>query len=439
MPPIDRRDFLGKLSACSFLLLPSAASTPIPLFSQAPSKILLYSGWNTKNIGDQGHTPGTLRFLEQHFPEAQLTVWLSSTNEETNELLRKRFPHISIVRGKMDIHGKTESPELAKAFETADVVIHNSGMAFNSFWKAPSILEACNRNNKAIVLYGQSFDGFKPEDEGFMVRQLSQAAAIYCRDTESYQYLRRIGVRSSILEFGPDGCFGIDLRNDQKAQAYMKQHGLESKKFLVAIIRTNTPAGARPKTLPSWDVGDRSQNPWDPSSDDAIQSEEWARKIRQIIIHWVKETNLPVLLAPEVEKEIIHAKRLLYDRLPADIQAKVVHKAEWWNMDEACSIYRQAHTLVSAEPHSLIMALANRTPIIHLFSRRHGLKAWMFRDIGLSEWLHDIDHAAASQAIAELMQIYENYERALAKVDRAMAFVEQRGKEMIGDIKRLLS
>ena len=35
-------------------------------------KILLYSGWNTKNIGDQGHTPGTMRFLEEHLADAEL-------------------------------------------------------------------------------------------------------------------------------------------------------------------------------------------------------------------------------------------------------------------------------------------------------------------------------------------------------------------------------
>lgn len=172
--------------------------------------LLLYSGWNTKNIGDQGHTPGTLRFLEKYFPEADITVWLSSTNEETNTILMNRFPKIRIVRGTMDIYGQTDSSQLAKSFQAADLVIHNSGMAFNSFWKAPSILKACNRNSKPIVLFGQSFDGFKPEDEGFMVQQLSRAAAIYCRDTESYLYLRRIGVDAHILEFGPDGCFGID-------------------------------------------------------------------------------------------------------------------------------------------------------------------------------------------------------------------------------------
>ncbi len=238
-------------------------------------KVLLYSGWNTRNIGDQGHTPGTLRFLEINFPEAIVTVWLSSTNDEINDLLMARFPKITIVRGEMDNEGKTDSPDLQKAFDEAGLLIHNSGMSYNSFWKPPAILEACIRKNKLICIYGQSFDGFQEDDKSKMAGELSKAMAIYCRDNESYYYLRKIGVNPPILEFGPDGCSGIDLLNDQKAKVYLDKHSLSPKKFISVIIRTNTPAGEKPKNLPKWDVGNTSQNPGNPSSKDAIQTEIW--------------------------------------------------------------------------------------------------------------------------------------------------------------------
>jgi len=44
-------------------------------------KVLLNSGWAFINIGDIGHTPGTLRFLEQYWHEAQVTLWLAHANE----------------------------------------------------------------------------------------------------------------------------------------------------------------------------------------------------------------------------------------------------------------------------------------------------------------------------------------------------------------------
>ena len=91
---IKRRSFLEKVSIASLVLSTAGSctksekkdkntltsrNTENPLYA---SKVLLYSGWNTHNIGDQGHTPGTLRFLEKNFPEAIITVWLYKTNDE---------------------------------------------------------------------------------------------------------------------------------------------------------------------------------------------------------------------------------------------------------------------------------------------------------------------------------------------------------------------
>jgi polysaccharide pyruvyl transferase WcaK-like protein len=402
-------------------------------------KLLLYSGWNTYNIGDQGHTPGTLRFLEKFLPEASVTVWLYKTNDETTNILMKRFPKIKIIRGNIDQNGTFDNPELQQAYDACDLFIHNSGMHYNSFWKPSPILDKCVENQKPICLYGQSFDGFEPNIQADMASKLSQAVAIYCRDVESYHYLRKIGVSSPILEFGPDGCFGIDLLNDDKAEAYMAEHKLESKKFLSVIIRTNTPGGPRPGKLPDWDIGDTTQNPQDPSQRDILQTKLWIDKMKEIIIQWVKVTGLKVFLAPEVNKEIEMAKKFIFDALLLEIQSKVVVKSEWWNMDEASSMYKHSRALVAMEPHSCIMALSHRTPIIHYFSKRHGLKAWMFRDIGLPEWLYDIDEEPTVRLLKALMDIHEDYDRALLKVDRAMSFVEQRSAEMVGDLKYYLT
>jgi polysaccharide pyruvyl transferase WcaK-like protein len=428
-----RRSFF-KLSGTAAI----AASIHLPLTVESSNRkplILLYSGWNTQNIGDQGHTPGTLRFLYDYYPQANITLWLSSTNEETIQLLSRRFPKINyFVQGKIDEQGICDNKLLQEAFDSADLVIQNSGMLYNSFWKAPTILEACVNTQKPFVCYGQSFDGFDNKDLPIMVERLSKAQAIYCRDIESYYYLRKIGARPRILEFGPDGCFGIDLLNEDKGQRFMRSHNLEAGKFISVIIRTNTPAGNRPKILPEWDIGDKSQNPWDPDDKDAQQTALWMRKVRELIIQWIRTTGQKVLLAPEVRKEIEYAKYFIYDQLPEDVLPKVVHRQEWWNMDEACSIYRQSRAIVGLEPHSLIMGLAHGVPVIHMFSKRHGLKAWMFRDIGLPEWLVDIDQEPASSAIDALMNIHGDYPRAKEKVKRSMNYVESRSAEMVKDI-----
>jgi polysaccharide pyruvyl transferase WcaK-like protein len=144
------------------------------------------------------------------------------------------------------------------------------------------------------------------------------------------------------------------------------------------------------------------------------------------------------VLAPEVEKEIAAARALIYERLPLDIRSHVVQRETFWNVDEAASVYARAHTVVALEPHSCIIALAFGTPAIHFFNEDHGRKAWMFRDIGLPEWLVSIDDDNADQVIAALTSIHGDYPRAREKVRRAMAFVHRRSSEMMASVRTLL-
>ena len=157
-----------------------------------------------------------------------------------------------------------------------------------------------------------------------------------------------------------------------------------------------------------------------------------------VITQWVKTTGLRVLLAPEVEKEIESAQALLYERLPADIRSHVVQRETFWNVDEAASVYARAHTVVALEPHSCIIALAFGTPAIHFFNEGHGRKAWMFRDIGLPEWLVTIDRDNAELVSTILTTTRRDYPRAQEKVDRAMAFVHRRSSEMMATVRALL-
>lgn len=393
--------------------------------------IFMRSGWQTVNIGDIGHTPGTLRYLEEYLPDVKVNLWLHRTTDEVTAMLKQRFPKVNIVQGKMNARGKANNPEMQKAFDESDLFLYNSGMHFNQFWPPPIyIIEACTATNKPLVLYGQSFDGFAPEDEAKMSELLSRAAAIYTRDVESFYYLRKIGVTSPSLSFGPDGCFGIDVRDDKKANAWLKAHDLKPKEFITITLRSNTPKLKATKGT--------VMNPTQPTKEDIAQNELWTKKLRAVIIDWVRTTKKKVLLAPEVDKEIIHAQKMILDQLPEDVKPYVVNRDPFWNVDEAASVYAQAIAVVSMEPHSCIIALSMGTPVMHLASARHGLKRWMFRDIGLSEWLFDIDNEPASQITRALLKIDAKPALSQSKVDRAMHTVNTRSKEMMGEIKEIL-
>ena len=440
----SRRSFI-KLSALSSTsaLLPTASFGVSESTSRAALKknpvIILRSSWGDGNIGDQGHTPGTIRLLTQYVPNAEILLWHTDPRPETERLISRNFPTVKFIRGKFYESGKPFEGEVKEAFERADMFIFNSGMAMNfglygKDWGGnmssltPYIY--CAENNIPFGIYGQSFDRFDFPSMYAYRNVLSQAVFVYCRDGESLKFLKENKFRTPVLEFGPDGCFGINVRDEEKGLAYLKKAGLEAQKFLAVVILTNTPyANRRPNAI---DLG-KSPADW--------QEEDRSRmaKIREMITNWVRETGLNVLLAPEVTKEIEPAKTFLYDQLPADVQAKVVWRDTFWNADEAMSVYARAHTLFGMEPHSLIMGVTLGVPVIHAWPPSHGRKAWMFRDIGLPDWLFQVDESSAADWIKQLRLIHQDYAGAKKKVANAMAFVQQRQASTMSVINKAIA
>lgn len=416
---ISRRHFLTTLAA--------AGSASVLAQGGQAHTILLKSGWDTVNIGDIGHTPGTLRVLEQYLPEAHVVLWLASTTPEIKAMLERRFPKVEILIGYL----AEENPRgqtLRGAFARADVCIFNSGMGYD-----PVFLEYCRGLGKPYGLYGQSFfpGFFQGKDAAKKTELLSAAAFIFCRDTHTLKTLRDGGLKTPVLEFGPDGCFGIDVRDDARGLATMQRLGLEERKFITLQLRTQT------AKHDGQDGG--ALNPLNPTPQQVADDERRAGIYRELITRWVQKTGFKVLLSPEVKKEMVHNKRLLYDPLPAEIQKNVVNLDTFWNADEAASVFARAHTVVCHEPHSPIIALANGTPIIHTFSEFHGPKCWMFEDIGLGEWLLEFDSTPAAKMAETLFAIDADYPAALAKVRKAMDFVHQGQAETMRVVKSLLS
>jgi polysaccharide pyruvyl transferase WcaK-like protein len=120
------------------------------------------------------------------------------------------------------------------------------------------------------------------------------------------------------------------------------------------------------------------------------------------------------------------------------VQGNVVWRDSYWNADEAMSVYARAHSMFGIEPHSLIMGLALGVPVVHARALSHGRKGWMFRDIGLPEWLYDIDQASAGEITGAVMKIHQAYPQAKEKARKAMACVAERQKTGMQVIRRNL-
>ncbi|MES2507733.1 MAG: polysaccharide pyruvyl transferase family protein [Verrucomicrobiota bacterium] len=421
---LSRRSFLKN----SGLAL-GAASLPAAALAQSTGKqktVLLQCAWATKNIGDIGHTPGTLRFLEQYLPEAKMILWAANTNEEVDAMLMKRFPKLEIVKGSLS----EKDGAVQKAVGRSDFFLRGPGMG-----QPTDFMAYCQKIGKPWGLQGQSYfpDMVTGKDAEKRIALLNGAAFIYCRDSKTLKLLQDVGVKPPVLEFGPDGCFGIDVRDEEKALARMKKHGLEEKKFITLQLRTHSPTSPgvddkRPQKL----------NPLNPTPENIADDTRRAKVYQDLIAMWVKETGYKVVIAPEVRKEMEYNKKFVYDPLPDDLKKHVVNFDEFWNVDEACSFYARAHTVICHEPHTPIMALAMGTPMMHTFSEFHSPKCWMFKDIGLEEWAPEFDATPAEKMFEILMGIHKDYPAAEAKVKKAMAYVEERAKSQMGVLRGVM-
>jgi hypothetical protein len=180
------------------------------------------------NIGDIAHTPGVLALIEKHLPGVEVRLWPSKVDNGVEEMLLARFPKLRLVKG----------PEALKAaFAECDFLLHGSGP---SLVAEKDLARWSRETGKPYGVCGITFSATsssatKPSPEGALERTvavLSGARFVFFRDSVSLEFAKKLGCSSPLLEFGPDGAFATDLRDDARAGAFLREHGLEEGRFL---------------------------------------------------------------------------------------------------------------------------------------------------------------------------------------------------------------
>ena len=141
------------------------------------------------------------------------------------------------------------------------------------------------------------------------------------------------------------------------------------------------------------------------------------------------------MICPEVRHEVEPARELILDLLSDKAKKNVAFLEEFWLPDLAYTIYSKAEAVVSMEAHSIIMAISVGTPVLHPRFLEAGRKAWMLKDLGLEEWLFDLDVDPSKDMISELMEIHNNFKKAKRKVQSAMKIVHKRQDETMAIVK----
>jgi len=400
-----------------------AASLAAPLLQAQTRRphILLISGWNLYNIGDVAIPMGFLRLRDQHFPEAKVTLLIASYPEELGGYYRKLYPDLAVIPWEFK-PGVPLSPAMEEAFRTADFLALSSGMTlsygyYGLEWDRyiPRLLAFLKARSMGIPygIYAHSFDKLEPHGEYLYQDVLGTAAFVYTRDSKSLELLKSKGVRCPEMAFAPDSTFAFDFRNKPAGDQWMREQQLEPGKFLAFIARLDV-------------------NRFRADGREKVHAEQ----TRELIIRYVRATKDQVAIVPEVERLIKDTKAGVYDQLPADVKPLVKFRDTFWMPDEAQHVYANARSLVSAEMHSPILALAAGTPSIHPYFAQAGLKQWMYQDLGIGEWLFDQDQVPLDNIVGAMVAVHKDTPSARKKVAKAMDFARQRQRETWAVLKK---
>jgi polysaccharide pyruvyl transferase WcaK-like protein len=412
---ISRRTFLARAAAIGPAFGASLAALAT---DQKKPRIVLRSSWQTVNIGDIAHTPGVLALLEKHLPQAEVRLWPSNVGDGVEEILRRRFPKVAIVKG---------ADAQKAAFAECDFLLHGSGP---SLVAANDVARWRKETGKPYGIYGITL----PAADARVIDLISGAAFAYFRETVSLKLARDSGAKCPVMGFAPDGAFAVDLRNDERALKFLADNGLERGKFLCCIPRL--------RYTPYWKIRGKEMTAEDRRKHEVSEAkkEHDHAPLREAITAVVQKAGMKVLVCPEDQSQMAVGKEMLVDRLPAEIRKSVVWREHYWLTDEALSTYVRSAGLFGNEMHSPIMCVGNGVPAVVCRFAEQTSKGFMWRDIGLGEWLFDHDNEKDRARIAEtVLAIATNPEAARAKVKEAQKVVHGRQAETMKVLAGCLS
>ncbi|HEV7350321.1 polysaccharide pyruvyl transferase family protein [Telluribacter sp.] len=423
---MNRRDFIQQ----STLL--SAGALLAPYLAQATQKanptLLVVSGWQDVNIGDIAHTPGLLGLLQKRIPGAKIILWKRSRSQVVEDMLTRNYPAVRIIHGNVNKDNEPGSEEVKQAFREADFFLHGSG---------PSVIAADflgawhQQTKKPFGIFGVTTQNVTPSLKDL----LQHASFIFTRETASIQKLKEAGLSGNHIAFAPDATFDLEIQDPEKANQFIKTHGLEPKKFICVVPRL--------RVTPYYKIYS-NQNGWSAERiqqvnelNDKYKEADHA-KAREAMVTWVRKTGNKVVVCPEMTYQVDIMDELLIDPLPTDVKAKVV-KHGYWLPDEAASLYSHAHTVLSFECHSPIIAAANGTPAFYLRQPEDTIKGQMYYDLGLADWTFEIMDTTGKQIADRLMQVHANYKAATKNVKQSLAKVDKQYDEAFKIMKNTIA
>jgi polysaccharide pyruvyl transferase WcaK-like protein len=407
---MNRRHFLATTLVAAISASVSAADRRRP-------RVLLRNAWQSQNIGDIAHYMGLLELMEKYELDAEVRLWPGNLENGAGELLAKRFPKVIVLKGQ---------DAIAMAIKECDFFLHGSSSGFGAAKDAARWVE---ETGKPFGVFGISITSDDPKP----IETLSKASFVFFRESVSLQKAKALGCTAPIMQFGPDTAFGVvTLRNDEAATAFLQANGLEDGKFLCCIPRY--------RWTPFWTIHkDRKQDDVKLARNNEMKDHDHAQ-LRAAIIAVTEQTEMKVLVCCEDQTQIALGKEMVYDPLPDAVKKKVVWRPNYWLTDEALSVYVRSAGLFGNEMHSPIMCIMSGIPAVVCRFDEQTNKGFMWRDIGLNDWLFTLDNPEEVARIAPtVLAIAKDPTAAKAKALAAQKIVHARQDAMFAALRKALS
>ena len=391
-----------------------------------PPVFVLVSGWQTVNIGDIAHTPGMISLLYRYFPGSKCILWPNKIDPEVEKMLLGHFPDLGIIYFDPEVPDVAKEEEFRHIMQTSDMLIHSSGPGVVGidrllYWK--------KNTRKTYGIIGVTISSIGEKLKGV----LDDAAFVYTRETASLKNLKKAGISRPVTGFAPDSTFSFALNNEYAANDFMKIHQLKSKEFICVISRLRyTPYH---EIYP--DIGWTDNKIREVTETNDQHKENDHAKLRDLIIWWIGKTGNKVVLCPEMTYQANIMDPLIIDPLPEKYKGYLI-KHPYWMPDEASSLYEKSFAVVSMECHSPIMAAVKRTPCFYLRQPEDTIKGQMWYDLGLKNWVFEIEDTTSGQIISRLNEIRKNYPEAVSYLDSAMKNVSRRYDQAFDTVTQFL-
>ncbi len=402
---IPRRSSLTMLAWLPLLAASLAKGQPVP-------QLLVRACWQSFSMGEVAQVAGLLQLLQRELPTVKLTVWASSLGHGVGKWLQRHFPRVKFLTGTTGRDGKPDQPELQQAWEACDFFLHGPSTEV----VARDHLEAWQKHTrKPFGLYGVTLGVIDAKLKSL----LNAAAFVLLRDGASRALAVRNGVEGQRVAFVPDAALAMNLQNEAKAAAWLKAHGLEGKRFVCVVPKL--------RFTPYWEIFERA-----PKYAEVAQArtnlqfrEEDHQLLRTALAKYLQESDTQLLCVAEMPYQVGLGETLLADKFPASIQSRCVVRQEPWLPDEAAAIFAKAQLVLSMELLSAVVAQTVGTPAIHLRAPTDATQGQMWRDLGLQEWLFELDQVTPASLGDALLLIKEEPEARAKTLAKANEFIRE--------------